>query len=32
MYRPAAVPGTSVKSAMSETSMLIGFKFSPKKN
>ena len=32
MYRPAAVPGTSVKSVMSETSMLIGFKFSPKKN
>ena len=31
MYRPAAVPGTSVKSAMSETSMLVGFTFRPAK-
>ena len=32
MYRPTAIPGTSVKNVMSETSMLVGFKFSPKKN
>lgn len=29
MYRPAAVPGTSVKNTMSETSMLVGFTFRP---
>lgn len=29
MYRPAAVPGTSVKNAMSETSILMGFTFRP---
>ena len=31
MMRPTAVPGTSVKNAMSEKSVLIGFKFSPVK-
>lgn len=29
MYRPTAVPGTSVKNAMSETSILMGFTFRP---
>jgi len=29
MYRPTAVPNTSVKSAMSETSLLVGFTFRP---
>lgn len=31
MYRPAAVPGTTVKNAMSETSLLVGFTFRPAK-
>jgi long-chain fatty acid transport protein len=31
MYRPAAVPGTTVKNAMSETSILVGFTFRPAK-
>jgi long-chain fatty acid transport protein len=31
MYRPTAVPGTTVKSAMSETSLLVGFTFRPAK-
>ncbi len=29
MYRPGAIPGTSVKNSMSETSMLVGFTFRP---
>jgi long-chain fatty acid transport protein len=29
MYRPSAVPGTSVRNSMSETSVLIGFTFRP---
>lgn len=31
MYRPTAVPGTSVTNTMSETSMLVGFTFRPRK-
>ncbi len=31
MMHPAAVPGTSVKNSMSETSMLVGFSFTPTK-
>ncbi|MDH5233807.1 MAG: outer membrane protein transport protein, partial [Gemmatimonadota bacterium] len=31
MYRPAAVPGTSVRSTLTETSMLVGFTFRPAK-
>jgi len=31
MMKPAAIPGTSVKNSMSETSMLIGFTFTPTK-
>lgn len=30
MYRPMAIPGSSVKNAMSETSILMGFTFRPK--
>lgn len=29
MYRPAAIPSTSVRNAMSETSVLLGFTFRP---
>lgn len=29
MYRPTAIPGTSVKNTMSETSLLFGFTFRP---
>lgn len=29
MYRPAAIPSTSVKNTMSETSVLVGFSFRP---
>jgi long-chain fatty acid transport protein len=31
MYRPLAIPGTSVKNALSETSFLMGFTFRPSK-
>ncbi len=31
IYRPAAVPGTSVKNTLSETSVLLGFTFRPTK-
>ena len=31
MLRPSAIPGTSVKNAMSEKSVLVGFSFTPTK-
>lgn len=31
MYRPTAVPGTSVRNSLSETSLLLGFTFRPTK-
>ncbi|MBX3174465.1 MAG: outer membrane protein transport protein [Gemmatimonadaceae bacterium] len=31
MYRPMAIPGTSVKNTMSETSLLFGFTFRPQR-